>query len=58
MTHRVWRAIPALHRLGDAMSNRWSAPAFIKVTGVELGLVGGMDRVSSCVTRVSHCVPR
>ena len=33
-------------RLGDAMSNRWSAPAFVKVTGVEFGLVGGMDRVS------------
>ena len=32
-------------RLGDALSNRWSAPAFIKVTGVELGLVGGIDRV-------------
>lgn len=30
------------------MSNRWSAPAFIKVMGVELGLVGGVDRVSRC----------
>lgn len=28
------------------MSNRWSAPAFVKVTGVEFGLVGGIDRVS------------
>lgn len=39
---------PATHcRLGDALSNRWSAPAFVKVTGVELGLVGGVDRVGT-----------
>ncbi|PRW60350.1 actin cortical patch component Lsb4 isoform A [Chlorella sorokiniana] len=36
-------------RLGDALSNRWSAPAFVKVTGVELGLVGGMDRAETLV---------
>ena len=32
-------------RLGDASSNRWSAPAFVRVTGVEFGLVAGADRV-------------
>ncbi|KAI7838677.1 hypothetical protein COHA_007480 [Chlorella ohadii] len=36
-------------RLGDALSNRWSAPAFVKVTGVELGLVGGVDRAETLV---------
>jgi hypothetical protein len=33
------------HRLGGATSNQWSAPCFVRITGVEFGLVAGMDRV-------------
>jgi hypothetical protein len=39
-------AAPAC-RVGGATSNRWSAPAFVRVTGVGFGLVAGMDRVSA-----------
>lgn len=43
--HPVPAPLPRPCRLGGPTSNKWSAPAFVRVTGVELGLVAGMDRV-------------
>ncbi|KAL4856775.1 Protein ZINC INDUCED FACILITATOR-LIKE 1 [Chlorella vulgaris] len=36
-------------RLGGATSNQWSAPCFVRITGVEFGLVAGMDRAETLV---------
>ncbi|KAI3429317.1 hypothetical protein D9Q98_005412 [Chlorella vulgaris] len=36
-------------RLGGASSNQWSAPCFVRITGVEFGLVAGMDRAETLV---------
>jgi hypothetical protein len=38
-------------RVGGPTSNKWSAPAFVRVTGVEFGLVAGMDRVGVAAAR-------
>jgi lipid-binding SYLF domain-containing protein len=36
-------------RLGGPTSNKWSAPAFVRITGVEFGLVAGVDRAETLV---------
>lgn len=41
-------------RLGGPTSNKWSAPAFVRVTGVEFGLVAGMDRAETLVGVMSE----
>ncbi|PSC68138.1 Flowering time control FPA [Micractinium conductrix] len=44
--------------VGGPTSDRWSAPVFVKVSGVEFGLVAGMDRAETLVGVLSDCALR